>query len=93
LGLLYRLSNSSDSSKGGTILSYGIAISRFGIAISIFEGRHFVIERAETFFKIDFEFITLEACCPGWWRGLLVSSLPATEEIGAMGREIESRQG
>jgi hypothetical protein len=28
-----------------------------------------------------------------WRRGLVVSSPPATEEIGAMGREIESRQG
>jgi hypothetical protein len=30
--------------------------------------------------------------CPGR-RGLVVSSPPATEEIGAMGREIESHQG
>jgi hypothetical protein len=28
-----------------------------------------------------------------WLRGLVVSSLPATEETGAMGREIESRRG
>jgi hypothetical protein len=28
-----------------------------------------------------------------WRRGLVVSSPPATEETGAMGREIESRQG
>jgi hypothetical protein len=28
-----------------------------------------------------------------WRRGLVVTSPPATEEIGAMGREIESRQG
>jgi hypothetical protein len=28
-----------------------------------------------------------------WRRGLVVSSRPATEQIGAMGREIESRQG
>jgi hypothetical protein len=28
-----------------------------------------------------------------WWRGLVVSSSPATDETGAMGREIESRQG
>jgi hypothetical protein len=27
-----------------------------------------------------------------WRRGLVVSSPPATEETGAMGREIESRQ-
>jgi hypothetical protein len=30
---------------------------------------------------------------PSWRRGLRVSSPPATEEIGAMGPEIESRQG
>jgi hypothetical protein len=29
---------------------------------------------------------------PGW-RGLVISSPPTTEETGAMGREIESRQG
>jgi hypothetical protein len=28
-----------------------------------------------------------------WWSGLVVSSSPATEEAGAMGREIESLQG
>jgi hypothetical protein len=28
-----------------------------------------------------------------WRRGLVVSSPPAIEEIGAMGREFESRQG
>jgi hypothetical protein len=28
-----------------------------------------------------------------WRPGLVVSSLPATEETRAMGREIESRQG
>jgi hypothetical protein len=28
-----------------------------------------------------------------WWHGLVVSSPPATDETGAMGREIESRQG
>jgi hypothetical protein len=28
-----------------------------------------------------------------WRRGLVVTSPPATEEIGAIGREIESRQG
>jgi hypothetical protein len=28
-----------------------------------------------------------------WRRGLVVSSPPTTEETGAMGREIESRQG
>jgi hypothetical protein len=28
-----------------------------------------------------------------WWRGLVVSSPYATDETGAMGREIESRQG
>jgi hypothetical protein len=28
-----------------------------------------------------------------WRRGLVISSLPATVETGAMGREIESRQG
>jgi hypothetical protein len=28
-----------------------------------------------------------------WWRALAVSSPPATMEIGAMVREIESRQG
>jgi hypothetical protein len=28
-----------------------------------------------------------------WRRGLVVSSPPNTEETGAMGREIESRQG
>jgi hypothetical protein len=28
-----------------------------------------------------------------WWRGLMVSSPPATEETGAMVLEIESRQG
>jgi hypothetical protein len=28
-----------------------------------------------------------------WRLGLVVSSPPATEETGAMGREIESRQG
>jgi hypothetical protein len=28
-----------------------------------------------------------------WRRGHVVSSPPATEETGAMGREIESRQG
>jgi hypothetical protein len=27
-----------------------------------------------------------------WWRGLAVSSPPATEETGAMGREIKSRK-
>jgi hypothetical protein len=27
-----------------------------------------------------------------WWRGLVVPSPPATEETGAQGREIESRQ-
>jgi hypothetical protein len=31
--------------------------------------------------------------CPGWWRGLVVSSPPAIGDTGAMGREIESRQG
>jgi hypothetical protein len=31
--------------------------------------------------------------CRGWQRGLVVSSPPAIEEIGAMGREIESRRG
>jgi hypothetical protein len=28
-----------------------------------------------------------------WRRGLVISSPPSTEDIGAMGREIESRQG
>jgi hypothetical protein len=28
-----------------------------------------------------------------WPHGLVVSSLPVTEETGAMGREIEARQG
>jgi hypothetical protein len=28
-----------------------------------------------------------------WRRGLVVSSPPATEETGAMGRGVESRQG
>jgi hypothetical protein len=28
-----------------------------------------------------------------WRRGLLVSSPPANEQAGAMGRDIESRQG
>jgi hypothetical protein len=28
-----------------------------------------------------------------WRRGLAASSPPATEEIGLMGREVESRQG
>jgi hypothetical protein len=28
-----------------------------------------------------------------WQRGLVVSSLPATKEVGAMGRVIEFRQG
>jgi hypothetical protein len=28
-----------------------------------------------------------------WRRGLVISSPPATEETGAMGSEIESRQG
>jgi hypothetical protein len=28
-----------------------------------------------------------------WWCGLVVSSPPTTEETGAMGRDIESRQG
>jgi hypothetical protein len=28
-----------------------------------------------------------------WRRGLVVSTPPATEETGTMGREIESRQG
>jgi hypothetical protein len=28
-----------------------------------------------------------------WRRGLVVSSPPPSEETGAMGREIESRQG
>jgi hypothetical protein len=28
-----------------------------------------------------------------WWSGLVVLSPPATEETGAMGREIESRYG
>jgi hypothetical protein len=27
-----------------------------------------------------------------WWRGLVVSSTPATKKTGAMGLEIESRQ-
>jgi hypothetical protein len=31
--------------------------------------------------------------CLPWRSGLVVSSPPATEETGAMGREIESRQG
>jgi hypothetical protein len=30
--------------------------------------------------------------CPGWRRGLMVSSLLSAEETGAMGREIDSRQ-
>jgi hypothetical protein len=29
---------------------------------------------------------------PAWLRGLMVSSPPATDETGALGREIESRQ-
>jgi hypothetical protein len=33
------------------------------------------------------------AYCPDGGRGLMVSSPPATEETGAMGREIETRQG
>jgi hypothetical protein len=28
-----------------------------------------------------------------WRRGLVVSSPPATEETGDMGREVDSRQG
>jgi hypothetical protein len=28
-----------------------------------------------------------------WFRNIVVSSLPAIEETGDMGREIESRQG
>jgi hypothetical protein len=28
-----------------------------------------------------------------WLRGLVISSLPANEKTGAMGREIESRRG
>jgi hypothetical protein len=31
-------------------------------------------------------------CILLWWRGQVGPSPPATEEIGAMGREIESRQ-
>jgi hypothetical protein len=37
-------------------------------------------------------FLKYRQSCP-WRPGQVVSPLPATEETGAMGREIESRQG
>jgi hypothetical protein len=37
--------------------------------------------------------VTEQNCSVARRRGLVVSSLPATEEIGAMGCEIESHQG
>jgi hypothetical protein len=37
--------------------------------------------------------IICHTALPLAWRGLVVSSLPATEETEATGREIESRQG
>jgi hypothetical protein len=40
--------------------------------------------------KIDFNYIHVNV---PWGRGLVVMSPLATEEIGAMGRGIESRQG
>jgi hypothetical protein len=39
--------------------------------------------------------VELYVDCPGtvWSTYIVLSSTPATEEIGAMGREIESRRG
>jgi hypothetical protein len=48
--------------------------------------------RSCSFSKLHSGILTKSMTSP-WRRGLVVSSLPATEEIGAMGREIEARHG